>query len=451
MKGKSMSLTNRLYYASPKPFQELLIAAKAMGMPYKYAKPDKEIILDEGEGTGQQVASIEKMLKYAAVNVPFYSEIIRSKGLSETDININNFKELFPIVTKNELREDENLFTSRIAAHKNIIINTSGTTGQPLRIPTNAEDRARNYKFFNALLAKFDVGPFSKSITIAGKKVGSSNQRNSIYRYDRYSKTLYMSNYDLTYGKIEQYINKIIEFNPEYIDSYPYPIAMLAKYMLLNNIEYSAESLKCILTSSEALTDSDRVIVESVFKCVVVDQYGSAEMAAFAFNIGNEFRFPKAYALVEFIENTRGNFDIVATSSINRGLPMIRYNTGDEVDKVIKDDTWFVSASKLIGRVEDPIKLNSGELLTQFNPVSGVPNIVSAQVIQDSNRLISINIIPKPEFSNEEMSMILSNASLKLGGKAEFICQTVERHHLTRNGKFKFIVNECLQLENEQK
>lgn len=443
-----MKMKEKIYYRSPKIIQECMIYAQSYSQKYKHEiEPDSKLVSVDGYSykKGSEIINfeIDSMLNYVSSYVPFYKKLVSSAGLSPADINSGNYKNIFPIVSKSEIKKFPEDFVTEISSHKPITIHTSGTTGQPLAVVTNKEDRAKNYWFFNSLLAKYGINYKNRSITIAGKKLSLNGGRASISRHDRYANTLYLSNYDLSVQNVDRYIEAINKFNPVYIDSYPYPLVTIAKRILFLGYENITPNLKLILTSSEALDDKSRDLLSRAFQCKVIDQYGSAEMASFGYSEnGAEFYFPGMYSQLEFLEDESGHYEIVATSLIARGMPIIRYATGDKIAKFDINSVGGSVTGKILGRKEDSLVLPDGRVITQFNPISGIPYVSSSQIFQDKNGDVTINVIADPGYTNEQSRRVYELSRMKLGEKLNIRVKLVNKHKLTDGGKFKFICSD---------
>ncbi|MEJ2046044.1 MAG: hypothetical protein P8X74_22560 [Reinekea sp.] len=359
-------------------------------------------------------------------------------GLSWSDVNISNYKEIFPVINKEMVRDCVGKFTpDHKAQERNFLIHTSGTTGHPLPVHTNKSSRMLNFQHFNSLLLSNGVHPTDSSVTIGGKRLFSRPKNNCYWRHDYYARNRYFSNYHLNAKTVDIYLNEFETYDPVYIDSYPFPISYIAKYMNSTGRVYRGHNLKLILTSAEALLFEDRVEIERAFGCRVINQYGNVEMSVFAYGYDDKLHFPGSYGQVEFEYSKSGEAEIISSGMVNTGMVLLRYKTGDTVNEVFSNDICGAVASVVNGRSEDYIELADGRRITQFNPISGLQSVRQAQVIQKSFN--QIDILVDTELDINTIAMIRKVVLQKLDPNMEVNIVKVNDFILTKSGKFRFI------------
>lgn len=179
-----------------------------------------------------------------------------------------------------------------------------------------------------------------------------------------------MSSFELLNQNINEYIEKLEKFNPDYIHIYPSSLSIIANFILQNNIDLKLERLKGIFSSSETLKNSQRKVIEEAFKVRICDLYGHSERAVIAFDniIGEEYTLDLFYGYTEIINNEGINLinqkekigEVVATSFWNKSMPLIRYKTGDNAITSGNYD----SLKKIFGRKSEYfIDKNSNKIL----------------------------------------------------------------------------------------
>ena len=196
------------------------------------------------------------------------------------DISTESLSDYFPVLNKNTIRENQNNFVSNlISASKLKYINTSGTTGTPLKIAVSKEAIQQNYAYFSRFLELAGVSSTERSATFAGRAIIPATQKKQPYwRYNIFNKNLLLSSYHLSESTIPSYIKALEKWSPTFIDSYPSAIYLIAKHIIDNNIIHNIKPVS-IITSSETLLDEQRRIIEAAFGCKIYDHYGCAEMA----------------------------------------------------------------------------------------------------------------------------------------------------------------------------
>lgn len=159
------------------------------------------------------------------------------------------------------------------------------------------------------------------------------DRREILWLFNPVSNRLQLATNNMSPDVLEQYVQNIRHFKPDYIQGYASVVAAIARYMETNNTTYP---LKAVMTSSEKLTASDRQVIEKVFQCKVFDRYGLGEEVVSAieceYQEGYHVEIDRCYAEVigghgQAVEGEVGN--IVATNLVNYAFPLIRYDTGD--------------------------------------------------------------------------------------------------------------------------
>lgn len=112
-----------------------------------------------------------------------------------------------------------------------------------------------------------------------------------------------------------------------------------AEHMNSSQILPEALSLKSVLLSAEYVSDDDADLIGEVFGCKVYEHYGMTEMGlgcAVSCGQGEGYHIREADLYVELIEPETGQVitddrlgEVVFTTLTRKGMPFIRYRTGD--------------------------------------------------------------------------------------------------------------------------
>jgi phenylacetate-CoA ligase len=99
-----------------------------------------------------QLEKLKTMLTHCQTNVPYYQNLF--KKINFNPDKMKNISELgkLSIITKNIVIARYNEFLANNYNNKNtVIVNTSGSTGTPLRLVISKDGRKYNYAFFQDL------------------------------------------------------------------------------------------------------------------------------------------------------------------------------------------------------------------------------------------------------------------------------------------------------------
>jgi phenylacetate-CoA ligase len=263
------------------------------------------------------------------------------------------------------------------------------------------------------------------------------------WRYSWFEDMILLSSFHMTHEALPLYLKALVDFEVNIIQAYPSSILTLAKYLESKN-QYFARPLKSIITSSEMLTEDDRLLIQERFNCPVFDWYGLFErVAAIAMCEHGRYHILTDYSFVELVAADDGKIEIIGTNFNNRYQPLIRYKTGDHV--VLSDEQQcpcgraYPVVSKIEGRVGDYLLAEDGQKVSILNHIpKGVDGLLSCQFIQDEVNLINILVVvDKNRFDKKQEGILIANAKTRLGNSISFLITPVDSLPRTRNGKVR--------------
>ncbi|GAH54989.1 unnamed protein product, partial [marine sediment metagenome] len=226
-----------------------------------------------------QMQQLEKLLKHAYENVPYYRKVFDERGLKPKDIQDFDDLRKLPYLTKEIIQENlSDLMARNYPKSKLQYGTTGGSTGIPLGFyhekgVSKAKERAFIITLWNRI--GFKIG--NRCVVLRGNVVHLAN-KGKFWEYDPVNKNRILSSQHMTDKTLPEYIEKIRKFKPDFIQAYPSAITILARFMKKNNIE-PFSSVKALLCGSENLYPWQRELLEEVFQCRVYSWYGHAEQA----------------------------------------------------------------------------------------------------------------------------------------------------------------------------
>lgn len=456
------SFAESIYLKLPVWMQSLLINAKGFSIErIRHGGYYKEF-LEEVSGrqnwngelfSNHQWREVHKILDLAYNHVPNYYKRFREAGVSPDRIHSLEDVALLPYLEKSEIRRDPLAFVdSRVNRKELLILHTTGTTGTPLRIYTNRTARQWNYAFFDAYVTSLGINVGSNRATFGGRIIAHPMQnRPPFWRYSFFQKNLLFSSYHMTDKNLPFYFDKLKEYQPELIDSYPSSLYTLSKYI----IEYKKAGQirpKGIVTSAATLFDEQRTVIEEAFQCKVKDQYGCAEMCIFVGQCKEgKYHYRPDYSLIEIIkENGQiakpGEMgEIVCTGFINQVMPLIRYKIGDvgimssETCRCGLDTPYF---DKILGRVDDFILTPDGRYVGRLSPVlKGFP-VKEAQYIQKRIDLVVVKLVKDSHFDSQTSKQLIKEIQKRLGYSISIELEFVDELPRGPGGKLRTVISE---------
>lgn len=316
---------------------------------------------------------LKKTVRYAAENSLFYKEKYRhivDEAFYEKDGEafIKGFREL-PFTTAEDLRSRELDFlcVSPNEISRIVTLDTGGTTGSPKRIYFTEEDQQLTVDFFGNGMQLIVDNTDCVLILMPARIPGSIGKLLAEGLHNFGVKTVDYGFPGFSPGKvydadceIEKIINLIIREGVTSVVALPTHLRAIAK------AAGERISLKSVLLSAEYVPDDDVKLFEDRFGCRVYEHYGMTEMGlgcAVSCGAGEGYHIREADIYIEIIDPETGaviedgsSGEIVFTTLTRRGMPFIRYRTGD-FSSWIQEDCPCGSKLRRITKVNDRKKI----------------------------------------------------------------------------------------------
>ncbi len=370
--------------------------------------------------------ALRRTLIRAWEGTAYYRQAFSQAGFDpRTDLKAPEDLARLPLLSKQQVRENQQALTDRRFLSGSAPAHTSGTTGQPLGMRLNAEflalDAACVFRHWSWAGYRF------RDRMAAIRSYVPEREKDPLWRYDRLQNTLYLSAYHLTPSNCEQYLERLLEFRPAFLRGYPSSVALLAEYA--RPLRERFRFVRGIFVSSETLTPGERETIEETFGRVLFNWYGMTEPAVVMTECeqhrGMHLNWEYGYAeLVPSEELPPGEYRLVATGFHNPVMPFIRYDTGDVV--------------RLEGK---PGRCPCGRNLPLLDAVTGRKD--EAIVTPDGRRLPSVNFysvfrqyreVIRFQLVQYGLSELSAKIALRPGAPAEPLCAALRRELEARLG-----------------
>lgn len=310
-----------------------------------------------------QEEKLNLLIRHAATHVPFYKNNI--KNIS--DCGLKSLSSL-PIIDKNILRNNVKQFIAIDYKEPTENAKTSGSTGIPLHFPKSLKSSA----FQRAAMYRghlwHGIEPGAKEARLWGIPVNTSMRMRTRLN-DIVLNRFREREYNINPEVLDDFSIRLEKRKPVYLMGYTSMVTQYAKYLFDKGKDGRQFGLKMVKCTSETIHDGDREIIEKVFGCSLVGEYGAAEAGLIAFQCEKgSYHLMSDCCIVEFVEpqDSVGDPDlkeVVVTNLDNFALPVIRYRIGDYAipseDKCTCGRALPV-VKKIIGRVSDIIKASDG-------------------------------------------------------------------------------------------
>ncbi len=401
-----------------------------------------------------QQRKLARVLSFAGKNVPYYRALLGELGINTNPtVTVEQFQRIPPL-TKETIRHEQDALVSEDLAGNGLLSNsTSGSTGEVLRFYTDLRSTA--YRKAAGLRSNSWTGwrLGDRAVSLWGAPI--DEQRAGAMRgrlHGLVTAKLFLSSFDLSKSKMDEYIEKIRDFRPVLFFAYPGPLEQFAIHCSERGVEFP--SIRGILSSAETLWPHQRKIIEEAFGAKVFDQYGCREVS----QIGTEceahdgFHISVDRLLVEVVDEEdrpcppTEEGRILVTDLDNFGMPLIRYDIGDRgvmgrqqpcscgrglprLEKVEGRtlDIVHTPDGRQVGGTFWTLLLRSRRGLRQF------------QVVQDRLDGVVINFVRDADFNDAALAYFTAKIQECCG--PEFSVEFAEREsiELTGSGKQRLI------------
>lgn len=293
----------------------------------------------DGEGlTRQQVGryQIQKLretIRQAYANSPFYRR--RLQGFAETELACLNDFRRFPFTTADDIRRDglQFLCVSQGDISRVVTLDSSGTTGPAKRLYFTPADQELTIDFFRFGMAALAEAGDRVLILLPGERTGSVGDLLGI-ALNR------LGARPIPYGIVRSIPATLEVMAREAVDcivGIPSQVLALARYA--NTVAKQPLRLKSVLLSTDHVPRSIIAELKKLWGCDVFEHYGMTEMGLgggtdCAAHAG--YHLHEADFYFEIVDPLTGEAmpdgqvgEVVVTTLTRRGMPLIRYRTGD--------------------------------------------------------------------------------------------------------------------------
>ena len=406
-----------------------------------------------------QVQQLRDLLVHSYNTVSYYKQLFDSSGLNPAKLKAFELSDLktIPLLEKNTLRRLGK--TDLISSEREpggTFFSSSGSTGTPVNILFSLKTHQKISAIYEARVRNWAGIKYTDSRAMIGGRriVPTADANPPYYRYNFFEKQLYFSAYHLSKTNAENYFEGLRKYKPAYIVGYATSNYILAKYFRESGLV--PPKMKAVLTSSEKLTNEMRKVLMDVYQCKVYDAWSGVEWCGLiSENEYGQLLISPDCAIVEVIKGDGTHAlpgeegELVCTGFLNFDQPLIRYRIGDRV-KLAKDQTAkcgrnFPVVEEIIGRNEEVVVGADGRQMVRFHGVFlDLPNVMRAQVVQDSLHDFTVNV-ETDGLTNDERESIKKRLESQLG-KIHLQINEVKQIPVGNNGKFKAVISKVKSL-----
>lgn len=317
-----------------------------------------------------QLEKFRETLAFVKNNSRFYK-----RHLAETDpaeiLNMEDITHL-PMTSPEDIASDPEGFlcVSPREIGRIVTLGTSGTTGRPKRVFFTKEDQELTIDFFHHGMTQMADAKDIVMICMPGATEGSIGDLLSrgLARFECKS---------VIYGPIKDYehaLDTILREKITCIVGIPSQIAFVAR---LSEKVSLRPAVKSVLLSADYVPLSVVKAIENTWGATVYEHYGMTETGlggGVACDAREGYHLREADLLFEVVDPKKGlqvrdgeYGEVVFSTLSRRGMPLIRYRTGDRarfLTKTCPCGTALQRLDRITGRLAEPAMLADGNTLS---------------------------------------------------------------------------------------
>lgn len=397
-----------------------------------------------------QASRLRRMVTWSATRVPHYRDLFAELGLAPEDVAEPADLALLPILDKEAVRADPERFLPDAPRPKLIAQTTGGTTGTPLAYWATIDAVRRNYATYEVRSRRWaGIHPHDRIASFQGQPiVPASVQHPPFWRYNPAFHQLYCSVYHLNDANLPAYVDALARFDPGLVTGYTSAVHRVAQH-LLERGDVGRVTPRGIIVSSETLLPGVRADIEAAFGAKVTNSYSLGELVAWVSECPEgHLHVSTDFGVLELVPRPDGLTEIVATGLTNRGMPLLRYRTGDlaaaQTEPFESCGRGLPVLASLTGRIDDVVRTPEGAAVGPA-PMSlafqRVPRLRRAQVRQATLEEIDVAIEVDPSFTAEDQGFLEAELRKRLGPSLRMHIHTVDAVPRTSGGKERLIVS----------
>ncbi len=325
-----------------RPFLALLPSGAKLGGTYRRTRA----LIERGRNDARFAASyreqrLRELVGACHARSEYYRPVLErafGSAFDPAQLVVSDLAAL-PVLTKDDIRvaPEALLVVPRSAVDRGT---TSGSSGAPFAFYLDRDRSAWEWAFKTEIWSRAGYTAGDRMAVLRGVKLADPDRKP--WEFERALGELRLSPFHLVPRTMDLYLELIERHRVAFLNGYPSAIDLLARHMLRVGWKPYA-GLKGVLPISEPLYAHQReTIAQALGGRPIVPFYGLSEKVAIAAEVDGapeEYEFEPLYGVAELVDDDgrrvlepgrRGR--IVATGLQLRGMPLLRYDTGDTAE-----------------------------------------------------------------------------------------------------------------------
>jgi phenylacetate-CoA ligase len=373
-----------------------------------------------------QLNKLRNILIYSYKNVTYYKQLFDHISFDPYSFSEFNQIKKIPFLTREIVHKNYyNLISREKTKNGYYDGSTGGSTGVPMKFQLDYDSIYKENAFIYYFRSKLGYKFEDKLVTFRGIDLS-----NKLWKYNPMHNETIFSPMGLSKNTINEYVNKINDLNPQYLNGYLSTIWHFAK--LLDQFKLKLKfKLKGIFLTSENIDVVQREFIENFFEVKSITFYGHSERCVIAEEIKpNRYSFDPYYGYTELIPIENNKHIIAGTGFLNHSMPFIRYKTDDLCTPV---KSYYSIEGKRSSK--KGLYGYNGEFISSTSFLEPFNNLTNYQFIQNEKGKADMLIVLNNDLHGREISTIKSRIDARTRGIIDISIRKVDSLILSPRGK----------------
>jgi phenylacetate-CoA ligase len=427
------------------------IRGQGMGKDLKRAKEIE--VLATSQIIELRNEKLRSIVKYSYQNIPFYKERFDKSCVKLEIIKRQEDLHQLPVLSKREIMENENAMINQSVQQKLFTRKTGGSTGMTLHFMKEGKTLALNDAIMYRCYAWYGLDIGDRQARFWGVPVTRKLRWKEQIK-DAVLNRIRISAFDISKESCLKQYERIKKFKPAYFYGYTTAIYGFCLFMKELGINLDDLNLKAVICTAEKMYPHHRKLFGEVFRCPVVDEYGSSENGIIAFQCrkGN-MHMMADHMCIEFLDDhdrpvkpgEQGR--IVITDLSSYAMPLIRYDIGDigrPSNNICTCGVNLPLMEIMEGRKEDFIRCPDGKVVHAAYLCYTLKDdtVHEFKMYQKGLYQLHVQIVKAPSFSANSEQVLEKKLRTALDEKVQISFEYLDRIPREQSGKLRYFVSE---------